>query len=78
MKPLRPSTSWLEASRELINDDNLSVADDVFFINTKKRLRANCCFEVMHVLHSFFSVDIFHTQKLFRFINTFVSNLHRF
>ena len=78
MQTLRPATTRLEAPRKFIYNDHLPLANNIFFVVPKKRLRTNSSFEMVDIFDPLFSIDIFNTQKLFCFVDAFFGNLHGF
>ena len=78
MEALGPATSWLEAARKLINDDCLTVTDDIFFVALEQCLRTYGSLEVVHIFYSFICIDIINTKELFSAVDALVGYLHGF
>src|SRR5712691_3317867 len=76
VQTLAVAASWHLATRELVNNDDFAIFDDVVFVALEDDMRFNGILHVARQFHVFRLVDVFHTRQLLNFFDTGICEQH--
>ena len=78
MQALGPTSTGHQATRKLINDNNLAIFYYILFLAMKNNLRFERLLKMVDVFHSALVINILNTQQLLHFFDANLVNWNCF